>query len=252
MELLRREPLLRVVVVVNRHGPAAPVGDPHRPARDEHTSDFPQIGARIREILQGIHGQHQIDALVFERQGAGADVVEANRAYVLFQSLGRRVFVKVIDEGPREIAAEDILKAKGLELISVSPRTTVSDALRIMTEHRVGAIVVKDNGRLVGIWTERDLMKNTVTEGFDPHSDEVSKHMVTGLKYASYDESVYQLQDKFLGMRLRHLLIKKKRDCIGIVSTGDVMRMLLNDMKEQLDEAKTLASWQYYENWRWR
>jgi signal-transduction protein with cAMP-binding, CBS, and nucleotidyltransferase domain len=75
---------------------------------------------------------------------------------------------------------------------------------------------------------------------------------VTGLKYASRNDSVYQLQDKFLGMRLRHLLIKKKRDCIGIISTGDVMRMLLNDMQEQLDEATTLASWQYYENWRWR
>ena len=148
--------------------------------------------------------------------------------------------------------AEDILKAKGGEMISVSPRTTVSNALRIMTEYRIGAIVVKDNGRLVGIWTEWDLMRNTVTEGFDPHSDEVSSYMVTGLKYASHDDSVYQLQDKFLGMRLRHLLIKKKRDCIGIISTGDVMRMLLNDMQEQLDEATTLASWQYYENWRWR
>jgi CBS domain-containing protein len=148
--------------------------------------------------------------------------------------------------------AEDILKEKGGEMICVSPHTSVRDALRLMTEHRIGAMVVKDKGKLVGIWTERDLMRNTLAEGFDPSSDEVSRYMVTGLKYASYDESVYQLQDKFLGMRLRHLLIKKKRDCIGIVSTGDVMRMLLNDMQEQLDEAKTLASWQYYENWRWR
>ena len=137
-------------------------------------------------------------------------------------------------------------------MICVSPRTTVTDALQLMTEHRIGAIVVKDKDKLVGIWTERDLMRNTLAEGFDPSSDEVSKYMVTGLKYASYDETVYQLQDKFLGMRLRRLPIKKKRTCIGIVSTGDVMRILLNDMQEQLDEAKSLASWQYYENWRWR
>jgi CBS domain-containing protein len=148
--------------------------------------------------------------------------------------------------------AEDILNEKGHDIVFVSPRTTVTDALRIMTEHRIGAIIVKDKHKLVGIWTERDLMRNTLAEGFDPHSEEVSRYMVTGLKYASYDESVYQLQDKFLGMRLRHLLIKKKQECIGIVSTGDVMRMLLNDMQEQLDEAKTLANWQYYENWRWR
>ncbi len=148
--------------------------------------------------------------------------------------------------------AEDILQEKGGEMICVSPRTTVRDALRLMREHRIGAIVVREKDELVGIWTERDLMRNTLDEGFDPSSDAVSRYMVTGLKYASYDESIYQLQDKFLGMRLRHLLIRRKRECIGIVSTGDVMRMLLNDMQEQLNEAKTLASWQYYENWRWR
>ncbi len=148
--------------------------------------------------------------------------------------------------------AEDILKVKGSEMIAVSPCTTVADTLRTMTEHHIGAIVVKDKDNLVGIWTERDLMRNTLAEAFDPNTDEISKYMVTGLKFASHDDSVYQLQDKFLGMRLRHLLIRKKRECIGIISSGDVMRMLLNDMEEQLDEAKTIASWEYYENWRWR
>ncbi len=148
--------------------------------------------------------------------------------------------------------AEDILREKGGEMICVSPSTRIAEALRLMTEHRIGAIIVKEGEALAGIWTERDLMRNTLVESFNSRSDEVSRYMVTELKYAAHDESVYQLQDKFLGMRLRHLLITKRRECIGIISTGDVIRMLLNDMEAQLSEANALASWQYYENWRWR
>ena len=148
--------------------------------------------------------------------------------------------------------AEDILREKGNALICVPPNATVADALRVMGEHRIGAIVVKENESLIGIWTERDLMRNTLQEDFEPRSDAISKYMVTHLRYSAHDETIYQLQDKFLGMRLRHLLIKKKRECIGVLSTGDVMRMILNDMKSKLEQANSLASWEYYENWRWR
>lgn len=148
--------------------------------------------------------------------------------------------------------AEDILKVKGNEIHAVSPETTVADALRAMQAHRIGAILIRKEGDIVGIWTERDLMKNTLEAGFDPHGDPISKYMVTALKYAPATATVYQLQDKFLGIRLRHLLIEQKKRCVGIISSGDVMRMILNDTQEQLAEANTLASWEYYENWRWR
>jgi CBS domain-containing protein len=148
--------------------------------------------------------------------------------------------------------AEDILREKGRELVAVAPDTSVMDALRLMEEHRMGAIVVEKSNDLVGIWTERDLMRNTLEEAFDPVSDEIARYMQTDLKYCRHDETIYQLEDKFLGMRLRHLLVKKKRECIGILSARDVMRMLLNDLHGKLDEANALASWEYYENWRWR
>jgi CBS domain-containing protein len=148
--------------------------------------------------------------------------------------------------------AEDILEEKGHTLFTVTPDTTVLDALTVMREHRIGAIVVKEKAALVGIWTERDLMRNTLIETFDPRADAISEYMVKDLKYSRHDATVYQLEDKFLGMRLRHLLINKNGACIGIISTRDVMRMVLNDMQEKLAEATSLAGWEYYENWRWR
>ena len=62
--------------------------------------------------------------------------------------------------------AEDILNAKGTDIIHTNPETTVADALKIMLENKIGAIVIKDGDEIVGIWTERDLMRNVITEGF--------------------------------------------------------------------------------------
>ena len=62
--------------------------------------------------------------------------------------------------------AEDIINEKGIDIIYTDPESTVADALKIMLENKIGAIVIKNNDEIVGIWTERDLMRNVVTEGF--------------------------------------------------------------------------------------
>ncbi|MBN2365498.1 MAG: CBS domain-containing protein, partial [Calditrichaeota bacterium] len=64
--------------------------------------------------------------------------------------------------------AEEILKDKDGGLITVSPDTTIVEALRIMIENQIGAILIKENDKITGIWTERDLMRNTVQGDFDP------------------------------------------------------------------------------------
>lgn len=147
--------------------------------------------------------------------------------------------------------AEEMVKEKGGEIISVSPDTTIQDTLRVMLQHRIGAILVKDGDSLVGIWTERDLMSDTLKPGFDPATELVKDHMTTGLQFARHDESAFDLFDKFLGIRLRHLLIEKDGQYIGLVSTGDVIRTCLNERTTKLEELNAMVSWEYYEDWKW-
>ncbi|MBU2492901.1 MAG: CBS domain-containing protein [Bacteroidetes bacterium] len=147
--------------------------------------------------------------------------------------------------------AEDMLNEKGTDIISVSKDATVFDALKVMNENKIGAILIKEGEEYVGIWTERDLMKNTIKEGFDPKSAKISDQMNTGLKYCEHNNTLYQLQDKFLGMRLRHLLIQKEGKFIGLISAGDVMKTILNEKEKELKDLNALTSWEYYENWRW-
>jgi signal-transduction protein with cAMP-binding, CBS, and nucleotidyltransferase domain len=148
--------------------------------------------------------------------------------------------------------AEEILNMKDYEIISVSPETTISEALQLMIKNQVGAMLIKDKDEIVGIWTERDLMRNTVTAGFDPKTAKIGDYMTTGLLSAPHDNSCYELLDKFLGMRLRHLLIMKEEKYIGLVSIGDVIKSCLQAKDEELRKLNKFVSWEYYENWRWR
>ncbi len=146
--------------------------------------------------------------------------------------------------------AEDIINQKNHDIISTSPDSTVADALKIMLDKKIGAIAVKENDKYVGIWTERDLMKNVVTEGFFSKTSKVKDYMTTDLKMANHNESVFALQDKFLGKRIRHLFIKKDDDVIGILSTGDVIKCILNNKNKELKELNAIVNFDYYENWK--
>jgi CBS domain-containing protein len=146
--------------------------------------------------------------------------------------------------------AEDIINEKSHDIISTSPNSTVADALKIMLEKRIGAIAIKDGENYVGIWTERDLMTDVVTEGFFSKTSLIKDVMSTDLKTAHYNESVFALQDKMLGERIRHLFIVKNDRIIGILSTGDIIKTILNDKNKELKELNAIVNFDYYENWK--
>jgi signal-transduction protein with cAMP-binding, CBS, and nucleotidyltransferase domain len=151
------------------------------------------------------------------------------------------------------ITASDILENKGAKIFSINMNATVADALHIMMENKIGAIcVTDDNNEIKGIWTERDLMKNVITEGFYSKTTKIKDVMSTKLISSLYTESLYQLMDKCLGMRLRHLLIEKDGKYIGLLSAGDLARANLMQKIEELKELNQMADWDYYENWKWR
>jgi signal-transduction protein with cAMP-binding, CBS, and nucleotidyltransferase domain len=148
--------------------------------------------------------------------------------------------------------AEQILLEKNREMVTVPSGTSIQDALKVMINHNIGSILIKKDTQIVGIWTERDLMRDILTESFNPAKALIDNYMTTGLHTAMSSDSIYKLLDKFLGMRLRHLLIEKDGKIIGIVSMGDVIKTSLIEKTEELKELNTIISWEYYENWGWK
>lgn len=148
------------------------------------------------------------------------------------------------------LTAEDILKEKPRDIVSISWDQTVQAACQKMVDKKIGAILVEKDSQYIGIWTERDLLKKITEEGFDPQTAKISDHMSAPLKTAPHSTRIHKLEEMFLGLFLRHLPIEKKGQFIGLLSIGDVLRASLIDMDRQLKELNAFVTWDYYENWR--
>ncbi len=142
----------------------------------------------------------------------------------------------------------DKIKAK---LISVSPDSTIAAAIGVMVEANIGAILVEEVNEIVGIWSERDLLRSTSEPDFDPNKILIRDHMKTNLHCAEHDTPLIKLEEMFLGLYIRHILVKRDGKTIGLLSIGDVLRTSLLDKDGQIKELNSIASWQYYENWGW-
>ena len=147
--------------------------------------------------------------------------------------------------------AEELLAGKRQGMITVAPDKTVLEVLRIMVEQNIGAILVEDRGRIVGIWTERDFVRNSLQAGFVPDQARIGDYMVTTVHKAAWDTPLIKLQEMYLGLYTRYVLIEKEGRHVGLLSIGDVLRASLVQKDRQIKELNAMASWEYYENWQW-
>ena len=146
--------------------------------------------------------------------------------------------------------AEDIVQDKQRDIVSISWDQTVLQACQKMVDRKIGAILIEKDGKFVGIWTERDLLRKIIEKGFDLQTAKIGNHMTAPLKTAPHSTRIHKLKEMFLGLYLRHLLIEKNGEFIGLLSIGDVLRASLIDMDGQLKQINAFVTWDYYENWR--
>lgn len=149
------------------------------------------------------------------------------------------------------ITAEDILNSKSGELVEVPSSATVRDAVRAMAQRNVGSVLIRDGQALLGIYTERDLLRHSAQDGFNATTAPIRDFMVRKLVYTPHSDTVYELMDKLLGRRHRRLLIQRDGQFIGLLTAGDVMRAFMHVKQRELEGLHALVSWDYYEEWRW-
>ncbi len=128
----------------------------------------------------------------------------------------------------------DILAAKGAEVISVTLDASVLDAVRVMNEHRIGAVAVLVGENLVGIFTERDVLSRVVAMGLDPRDTPVTSVMtelvITVPATVTVEEAMIIVTEK----RCRHLPVMDDETLLGIVSAGDLTRQITRDHKFEI------------------
>src|SRR6185369_13736783 len=108
-----------------------------------------------------------------------------------------------------------ILDRKGRNVFSISSTATISDAVAEMNRHRVGSVLVIDGGKLVGIFTERDVLRRVVGAGVDPKSARVADVMTAGVITITPESTIEETMQIFTEKRCRHLPVLDNGQLIG-------------------------------------
>ncbi|MBW1849601.1 MAG: PAS domain S-box protein [Deltaproteobacteria bacterium] len=134
-------------------------------------------------------------------------------------------------------SAEDIVKEKEKDFIVITADTTIFKALQLMVQNKTGAILVEEKDDIIGIWTERDLMRNILSDGFDPKTARVGDHMVAGKLKAPHTDTVDNLISRLRKINHRYLLIEKEGRYIGLLSPEDINK---SDLLEKTKDYERL------------
>jgi CBS domain-containing protein len=126
---------------------------------------------------------------------------------------------------------------------SIGPNATVIDAIRLMDEKNVGALPVVDNGKLVGIVSERDYTRKIILKGRSSKDTPVSDIMIKQVLTVNPSTSITECMRTMTDRRVRHLPVLDGSNLIGILSIGDVVNWLISAQKAMIDnlERYTLA-----------
>jgi CBS domain-containing protein len=130
--------------------------------------------------------------------------------------------------------ARDLLARKSKGVVAVSPRASVLEAAKLMGKHGYGCVLVLDEGRLVGIFTERDVLRRVVAVGVDPATTPVADVMTTGLFTCLPDTSVAEVGAIMTQHRIRHLPVVDEAGLHGLVSIGDVLAFRVAEQEDTI------------------
>ncbi|MCH9809160.1 MAG: CBS domain-containing protein [Alphaproteobacteria bacterium] len=124
---------------------------------------------------------------------------------------------------------KQLLRSKGNQVWTVTPRHTVYEAISIMAEKNVGSLLVMDGGKLAGIVTERHYARNVILKGKSSPKTLVGDIMDKKVVCARSTETIDGCMDLMTRRRVRHLPVLEKGELIGIVSIGDVVKSIIDD-----------------------
>jgi len=126
---------------------------------------------------------------------------------------------------------KQILESKGREVWSINADDSVFEAIRLMAEKQIGALLVMDNGRLVGIVTERDYARKVVLEGRSSKQTPVRQIMETSILCVGPEQTVEESMALMTEKRVRHLPVVSGKNVEGIISIGDLVKAIIAEQK---------------------
>jgi len=141
----------------------------------------------------------------------------------------------VIEED-RMPSVSDLLVRKGTAIVSVAPTSTVLEAAHIMNDKGIGGVVVMQDDKLVGIFTERDIMRRVVAAKRDPSTTLVSDVMTAECLTIVPDMKIAVCRAMMSARRIRHLPVVHDGVLVGMVTSGDVLAFEVTEAEAQIEQ----------------
>ena len=124
---------------------------------------------------------------------------------------------------------KDILQTKGHDVLSITPDATVYEALKVMADKNVGALMVLDGQTVAGIMSERDYARKVVLHGKSSVEMQVREIMTSSVYYVRPEQSLQECMAQMTDKRVRHLPVIEDDRLVGIISIGDVVKTVIAD-----------------------
>jgi CBS domain-containing protein len=133
-----------------------------------------------------------------------------------------------------------ILERKGYDVFSTTPETTLGDAIVMLAKHKIGAIVVCDEKKVIkGILSERDVVRALAADGADALWKPISETMTIKVSVCSERHTINQVMEMMTRGRFRHLPVEKDGRLHGLVSIGDVVKLRIEEVERESEDIRS-------------
>ncbi len=131
---------------------------------------------------------------------------------------------------------EDILEVKGRDVWSIEPGAAVYDAMKLMADKGVGALMVMEGSKLVGVISERDYARKVILEGRSSRTTQVKEIMETRVVYTHLEQNIEECMALMTEKRVRHLPVMDEGQLVGVISIGDLVKSIISEQKFMIEQ----------------
>jgi CBS domain-containing protein len=137
---------------------------------------------------------------------------------------------------------KQLLEAKGRDVLSIAPQESVLQAIKLMAEKGIGALVVMDGSKLAGIVTERDYARKIILKGRSSETTQVREIMTEDVLTTMSNESVADCMNRMTEEKIRHLPVVDEGEVVGIISIGDLVKAVIADQQMEIEHLEHYIS----------
>jgi CBS domain-containing protein len=137
---------------------------------------------------------------------------------------------------------KDILEVKGRNVWSIEPGASVYDAMKLMADKGVGALMVMEGAKVAGVISERDYARKVILEGRSSRTTQVREIMTGHVLYAEPEQNIEECMALMTGKHIRHLPVMEEGRLVGVISIGDLVKSIITEQKFIIEQLERFIS----------